>query len=300
LQRGNYSIYEENKLRRDAFETAENKRLMQDIAHLESAAARTGRWSDAVEKTKYGGESGTGTVDRGYIGAKSAKMMKRAKATERRRERAIEEKSALLKNIDRADALKIHPLTFHADRLVECRNLSLFSGEKEVAGGVTFQVARGARVALTGKNGSGKSSVLKRILGEKIDYTGDLFIANRLIISYLPQDTSFLRGDLRSYANESGIDESLFKAILRKLDFERVQFEKDMADFSAGQRKKVAIAKSLSERAHLYIWDEPLNYIDLLSRIQIETLLNEFQPTMLFIEHDERFIEDIATEVVPL
>jgi lincosamide and streptogramin A transport system ATP-binding/permease protein len=74
----------------------------------------------------------------------------------------------------------------------------------------------------------------------------------------------------------------LFKTILRKLDFSRVQFEKDMMDFSAGQRKKVLIAKSLCERAHLYIWDEPLNYIDVFSRIQIEELLLEFAPTLLF------------------
>ena len=67
----------------------------------------------------------------------------------------------------------------------------------------------------------------------------------------------------------NNIDESLFKAILRKLDFSRVQFEKNIEDFSEGQKKKVLIAKSLCEKSHLYIWDEPLNFIDVISRIQI-------------------------------
>ena len=70
-----------------------------------------------------------------------------------------------------------------------------------------------------------------------------------LIISYVSQDTSHLSGTLSDYASQCRIDESLFKAILRKLDFERIQFTKDMAQFSGGQKKKVLIAKSLCEQA---------------------------------------------------
>ncbi len=71
-----------------------------------------------------------------------------------------------------------------------------------------------------------------------------------------------------------------------------------MEEFSEGQKKKVLIAASLLRQAHLYIWDEPLNYIDVFSRIQIEDLLLRYQPTMLFVEHDVRFQEKIATRVV--
>ena len=58
------------------------------------------------------------------------------------------------------------------------------------------------------------------------------------------------------------------------------------------------LARSLCEEAHLYIWDEPLNYIDVFSRIQIEELLERFRPTMLFVEHDAAFREKIATETI--
>ena len=112
-----------------------------------------------------------------------------------------------------------------------------------------------------------------RLAGEPIPHTGLIKLPGDLLLSYVPQDTSFLKGDLTDFAKRSGIDESLCKTILRKLDFPRVQFEKDMADFSAGQRKKVLLARSLCEQAHLYLWDEPLNYVDVLSRMQIESLL---------------------------
>ena len=92
------------------------------------------------------------------------------------------------------------------------------------------------------------------------------------------------------------IEESLLKALLRKLDFDRVQFEKDMGEFSSGQKKKVLLAKSLCEKAHLYVWDEPLNFVDLYSRMQIEALIREYKPTMVFVEHDKAFREEIGTK----
>ena len=79
-----------------------------------------------------------------------------------------------------------------------------------------------------------------------------------------------------------------------------MQFEKPMQEQSAGQQKKILLARSLCERAHLYVWDEPLNYIDLYARMQIEALLRDFAPAMVFVEHDRAFRDAIATQVVEL
>ena len=73
-----------------------------------------------------------------------------------------------------------------------------------------------------------------------------------------------------------------------------------MESYSEGQKKKVLIARSLCEQAHLYIWDEPLNFIDVYSRIQIEDLILKFKPTMLVVEHDDAFTGKVATEVVEI
>ena len=60
------------------------------------------------------------------------------------------------------------------------------------------------------------------------------------------------------------------------------------------------LAASLSERAHLYVWDEPLNYVDVFSRMQLEELILEYRPSLLFVEHDRRFVEKVATRTVEL
>ena len=76
------------------------------------------------------------------------------------------------------------------------------------------------------------------------------------------------------------------------------EFDKDIRQMSEGQKKKVLIAKSISQRANLYIWDEPLNYIDILTRIQIEKAILKYEPTLIFVEHDETFIKKVATKII--
>ena len=96
------------------------------------------------------------------------------------------------------------------------------------------------------------------------------------------------------------MDITLFKALLRKLDFSREQFEKDMRSYSEGQKKKVLLARSLAEQAHIYIWDEPLNYIDVFSRMQIEEMLVGCGGTLIVVEHDRAFLEKTASRRLAL
>ncbi|MCA0757078.1 Lsa family ABC-F type ribosomal protection protein [Paenibacillus sp. N4] len=300
IQKGNFSDWRENKQKQDQFELAENDKLKKDIKRLSDAAKRTSSWSHEVEKTKNGTRNSGSKVDKGYVGHKAAKMMKRSKSIEQRQQSAIDEKSQLLKNIESSDSLKISQLVYHKSRLAELDHVSIFYGGKKVCSDISFTIEQGDRIALSGQNGSGKTSILKLICGEAIDYTGVFRKGSQLKISYVSQDTSRLQGNLSDYAAAHEIDESLFKSILRKLDFARVQFEKDISSFSGGQKKKVLIAKSLCEKAHLHIWDEPLNFIDVISRMQIEELLLEYSPTLLFVEHDSEFCKNIATKIVEL
>ena len=294
--RGNFSTWYENKQRQDAFEQAENDKLKREIRRLEETSRQKADWSDRVEATKIG----FGPCDRGYIGHKAEKMMTRSKAIERRQQAAIEEKSKLLKNIERSDSLKIFQTPFHTKRLVSLRDVAICYGQAPVCEGITFEIHQGDRIALQGANGSGKSSIIKLICGQDILYTGELRIGNGLQISYVSQDTSGLHGKLTDFARDSGIDESLFLALLAKLDVPKAQMEKDMSALSAGQKKKVLLARSLCQPMHLHIWDEPMNYIDVISRMQIEDLLLQFRPTILFVEHEKAFCENIATKVVHL
>lgn len=238
IQKGNFSAWWENKQRQDQFELASNDKLRKDIKRLSDSAKRTGGWSHEVERTKNGTRNSGSKVDKGYIGHKAAKMMKRSKNLEQRQQAAIREKSKLLKNIESAERLQIHPLDFHKDELVQLEHVSISYGSKTVCKDVNFTVKQGDRIALFGKNGSGKSSILKLICDERITYTGHLRKDPQVKISYVSQDTSGLEGSLSEFAAARHIDESLFKSILRKLDFSRLQLEKDISTFSAGQKRK--------------------------------------------------------------
>lgn len=296
VQRGNFSSWYHNKQLQDSFELAENERLKKDIKKLEAAARQSGKWADKVEATKIG----EGISDRAYIGEQSRRMQQRRKNLERRQHSAIEEKSELLKNLEKTDDLKLTPLNYHSPRLAELKSVSIFYGHKAACRDVNLTINSGEQTAIVGRNGSGKSSILKLICGERLSYEGEFFRSGGLKISYVPQDASFLSGDIYDYIRQYQIDIPLYLAILRKLDFARIQFEKPMESFSAGQKKKVLIARSLCENAHLYVWDEPLNYIDVLSRIQIEDLLEKYRPTLIFVEHDRAFCDKIATNIINL
>ncbi|SDW21475.1 ribosomal protection-like ABC-F family protein [Paenibacillus sp. CF384] len=300
IQKGTFSSWWANKHLQDQFELNENEKLVKDIKRLSDASRRTGQWSHEVEKSKNGTRNSGSKVDKGYIGHKAAKMMKRSKSIEQRQQNAIDEKSKLLKNIETSENLHISQLVYPKPLLAELDHVAIHYDGRTICRDISFTINQGERIALTGPNGSGKTSLLKLILGETIPYTGAFHRGSGLQISYVSQDTSHLRGDLSDYAREQGIDESLFKTILRKLDFSRIQFEKDMSMFSGGQKKKVLIAKSLCEQAHLHVWDEPLNFIDVISRMQIEEVLLEHQPTLIFVEHDIEFTRKIATKTVEL
>lgn len=301
VQKGNFSSWWQNKQNQDEFEIKQNEKLGKEIGRLKDSLMQTKMWANKVENSKNGTLISGVKADKGAIGHKSAKMMKRSKAIEFRQNKAIEEKSQLLKNIDKSEEL-----FFNFDNsnlktnLIDVKNLTINYGNNVVFKDVNFNVNCGDRVAICGKNGCGKSSILKLILGEPISYGGTIFKCNNLKISYICQKYDNLQGSLFEFAKQNGINQTRFLTMLTKLGFERKQFELNINEFSDGQKKKVLIAKSLCEEANLYVWDEPLNYIDVISRIQIEELIKNSNITLIFVEHDSAFVRNVATKIVNL
>ncbi|MGG0188134.1 Lsa family ABC-F type ribosomal protection protein [Bacillus rhizoplanae] len=300
VQSGNYSSWKLNFDRQQEHEEATNERLQKDIGRLKQSSKNSAGWSHQVEASKNGTRNSGSKLDKGFVGHKAAKMMKRAKNLESRQQKAIEEKSKLLKNVEKTESLKLEQLKFQSNELVVLADVSVKYDDQIVNEPISFIVEQGDRIVLDGKNGSGKSSILKLILGHPIQHTGSVNLGSGPIISYVQQDTSHLKGSLSDFIEEHEIDETLFKSILRKMDFDRIQFEKDISHYSGGQKKKLLIAKSLCEKAHLYIWDEPLNFIDIYSRMQIEELIQQFNPTMVIVEHDKAFQQTVATKTISI
>lgn len=327
VQSGNFSSWWDNKSKADAFAQAENEKHLKEIGRLKDTMQQSQSWATKGENKKIGfdpvKEHDRSIATRSFIGAKTKKMEARVKTYEARIQKNIEEKEGLLNDVEQIRDLKLTPLTHYKDRLVEARDLSLWYEDGKRASenpasmvfeGLNLEIKQGDRVFLQGANGCGKSSLIKAILKEAgatgseseaagighFNHSGRLEVASNIVISYINQDTSHLKGDLRMHAFEHKLDYSLFLAVLKQLDLDSVQFDKKIEEFSEGQKKKVLIATSILTPAHLYIWDEPLNYVDVFSRMQLEKLIAEYTPTMLIVEHDVRFREKMATKVVAM
>lgn len=300
LQQGSFSTWWDGRQQQDESERAENDRLRKDIKRLTDAAKQASQFSSGAESEKYATRNSGLRPDRGYLGHKSAKLMQRKKNLDRRREREIDDKSSLLKNAETAWDLKLSPLIYRSERLVELKDVAVSYDGYPVCDNISFEIKSGDRLILRGKNGCGKSSILRIIAGESVPHSGQVSVGSQLKISYLPQSTEHLTGTVREFADECAPDVSIYFSVLDKLGIPRTQFDMPISGFSAGQKKKLLLAASLCESAHLYLWDEPLNYIDLLSRMQLEKLIEEFCPTMLIVEHDASFCDAIGTGVIEM
>ena len=284
VEKGNYSSWYHNKRLRDNYEIEKNKQLIKEISSLSEAERRAGSWSDKIEASKTGNH----VFDRGYVGHQAAKMMKRAKAIERRKLNTLEEKKDLLKNIEETEALKMNIIPFHKKRLIELEDLSLFYENKKIASNINLTVKSGDRLAIRGKNGSGKTTLLKLLLGKDIKHRGRAYIASGLKISYVSQDTSWLEGSLKDFSFKYGVDETILKQyfvswILKEINLIRI------SGILVKDRKRRYFWQKPCRTCPYIFWDEPLNFIDVFSRIQIEELLLAYKPTIAFIEHDKVF-----------
>lgn len=295
VQKGNYSQWKLNYDRKIQHEFAMNEQTKKDIIRLNYAKIQTATWSDKVEATKIG----QGGVDRGYIGHKAAKMMKRSKSLEKRTNKSIESKTKLLLDIEKIEQLKLQSLPFFNHHQFMFRDVCVWFN-KPLHSPVSFDIKRGDRLLIEGKNGSGKSSLIRCCYDSTMKYSGEIQISSQLVISYVSQDTSLVQGTMDQFIKLHQLEEPLFKAILRKLGINREQFDIELSLYSQGQKKKVLIAKSLCDQAHVYIWDEPLNYLDIHAREQVEQLIMMFEPTMIIIEHDTYFQSKICTKKISL
>lgn len=306
ISRGGYSSYAAEREKRRAAEVAEKEKLESERARLRRSAARATVWGADAESAisnKNGALSDKySSIDRGFLSAKSAKTQKRAKVIADRYSRAEEGIKDLLKGAEEIENLRLQPQKFFRTQYAKLNDICVRTAQKTLFEGFKLEISEGERIAVTGGNGSGKSTLLKLIcgiLGEQFEISGEIAVSPRLKISYVPQMCEN-EGYLGAYAKEYGIDEWYFKAILSKFGFASKDFDRDIKSLSQGQKKKCALARSLCEKANIYVWDEPLNYLDIPSREQIEKAVISSGATLLFVEHDAAFIKNVAARIIEL
>lgn len=308
LYQGNYASYEDTKQKRDEFNQAKNIKLGCEIKGMNKKYVRFNNWSDSIEAQKYSGMKTQYIINRrtqlnkGAIGHAAAKMMKKAINMQHRLDRKIDAKKGLMTNIEEVPELTMNFQPNYHQTLIEAQHLSLKIAGKDLFKNLNLLIKNHSVVSLEGKNGSGKSTFIKLLLGKQneVGYQGKFVLTNGLTISYLPQDFTQYTGTLKHFAQKHKISYEELLSNLKKMGFPRSAFNTPIEEMSMGQQKRVALAKSLVELANLYLWDEPANYLDVFNQDQLIKLLKEVKPAMLLIEHDQYFIEQVASQRVKL
>lgn len=301
---GNFAVYQKEKQLSDQFEQAQNDKLKKEISRLRQTAAKKVQWSQSREKDKYGHpqQRGSGAVmDTGFIGARAARTMKRAKQLQRRLSVEVAQKQRLLKNVEQVVPLQMNFQPSRHQQLLNVQQLRLGYQQKWLFKPTSFTLENKQCVALVGPNGSGKTSLIQYLKGQFTGQVqGNVQRPVQLAISYVSQNYEKNQGKLADFAIAQKLDLQVFLNNLHKLGLPRTAFNLRIEDLSMGQRKKVELAKSLSQPAALYVWDEPLNYLDIYNQEQLVQLLHAIRPTLLLIEHDQSFINRVAAQIVSL
>ena len=165
------------------------------------------------------------------------------------------------------------------------------------------EIFKGEKVGLIGRNGVGKSTLLKIIVGELKADSGEIKIGNRVKVGYLSQGHEELndnRTPLEELNYEFGLTEGQARSELARLNLFAQVVKKPIKDLSGGEKTRVALTKLILTGANFLILDEPTNHLDLPAREAIESALNEFDGTILIVTHDRYLLDKVATRTIEL
>ena len=294
VQRTSFSAWRRAYHQRLGRQRAKNAELKRDIVGFTQTAGdrRAGALKREAEKGAH--------VDKGFIGHRAKKQMKKAIIAEKRALDAAAERRETLIDIEKERRLRVH---FGHDApafLAVANDLALWRGETCLFAHLSFSIPRGERVALTGPNGAGKTSLLDQIERAPYRHAGTLSRPGHVSIAHALQQPAWTTGRLRPRLQDVGLDESRFRQVLDALGVRGSVLDGALEDLSPGQQKKIELARAFLADADLLLLDEPLNFLDIDAREQIEDALLADQPTVVFVEHDAAFVERVATQVIDL
>lgn len=165
---------------------------------------------------------------------------------------------------------------------------------------VSGEVIANDSIGIVGKNGCGKTTLIKTILGEITPIDGSVKIGDSIKVGYLDQESKFENEDntiLDVYCNETGIGQSQARNELAKLMFVQNDVFKRISVLSGGEKKRLKLAILIKKQPNLLVLDEPTNHLDLSSREQLENSLIVYQGTMIFISHDRYFLNKLSNKI---
>lgn len=295
LYSGNYSAFRHQTAQNleTAWRTYEKRQRL--ARKLQEQARSYRNWALAKERQKRG------AADKGYIGHKAAKLMKRSLIAQRRLEETIERMQ--MEKPRGRDPIAIAFSASEGHRLLWTRALDVgYDATAPLARDITFSLAAGDRLAILGSNGSGKTTVLRTLLGELPPLSGQVRLVPSARVGYFDQETRQLPMDQTALrvVLATGKDETLVRTVMGRMRMRRESVHKSVGALSAGERAKVLLARLILGDHNLLVLDEPTNYLDIETQDALLEALEQFPGGIVFVAHDRHFIETLATEVLNL
>ena len=272
---GNYSFYVVEKERRYQEKLKQYEKEQAKIGQLQEAADKLHLWA--------------------FMG--NDKLHKRAFSMEKRIER--------LRTTDRPTRerrldMRFGEREFRGDEVLTVKELKKSFDGRTLFDHVNLEVVGGERIALLGDNGTGKSTLLKILLGEEEPDSGKLRMGPTVKVGYLPQIIHFShpeRNLVDTMLYEQNCTTQTARNRLAAFNFRGEDVFKPVSALSGGEQSRLRLCMLMDEKINLLILDEPTNHLDIASREWIEEAVSEYEGNLLFVSHDRYFIKQFATRI---
>ncbi|GIN20170.1 MAG TPA: Vga family ABC-F type ribosomal protection protein [Bacillus bacterium] len=297
--KGNYSDYAEQKeleqrKKQWAYEKYEMKKRQLEEA-LKAKEVKAERATKAPKKVSRSEAKITGAKP--YFAKKQKKLQKTAKAIETRLEKL--EKVEKVKEVPPLRMNLPHEDTIKGRIILRAENVAGIIGDRRLWNKASFHIRGGDKLAIIGPNGSGKTTLVKML----VNGAEGIQISPAMKIGYFSQNLNILdvkRSILENVSSTSKQDETFIRTVLARLHFFRNDVHKPVDVLSGGERVKAALAKIFLSDVNTLILDEPTNYLDIAAVSALELLLKEYEGTVMFVSHDRRLIESVATRIMSI
>ncbi|MBR1976095.1 MAG: ATP-binding cassette domain-containing protein [Phascolarctobacterium sp.] len=196
--------------------------------------------------------------------------------------------------------LRLPPAAECADRVLIMEDLTIGYGDNVLAKGINLTLRRGEKAALLGANGTGKTTLLKTILGEVDPLKGKVKIGSRVQIGYFSQTYERLNPQqtlLENFVIEYGFTEEHTRSMLGGMLFHGDDVFKEIGTLSGGQKARLVLLKLVLDGANCLVLDEPTNHLDIMARETVEAALTAFDGTVLVVSHDRYFVNEVANRI---
>lgn len=277
MYNGNYSTFREKKKAIDEAKSKHFNLQQKEIARLEAFIENQRKWNR--EKNIIAAESRQKTID---------KMVKLEKPKEKER--------GINFSISGSGAM--------SNDVLSVRSLSMSYGSNVLFNDLSFELKRGDRLFVIGKNGCGKSTLIKILTGREIQKSGIFELGYNQTIGYYDQEQQLLNekntviDEVWSvYADKTNTE---IRSMLAKFGFRGEDVFKPVSVLSGGERARLSIAKMVACGVSLLILDEPTNHLDIDSREMLENALKDYDGTIISVSHDRYFIKNLANSILEI